>query len=129
MRMADKARPEALDEAELEGLFTAARGTAPAPSDALMARILADADAALPGPGHASATVPLRAGGGWLSRVLDGIGGWPAAAGLAAATVAGLAIGIATPETLSLLSGGVLSATTDGMEDLLPSYAALLTEG
>jgi hypothetical protein len=130
--MADKARGKALDEAELEGLFAAARGSAPAPSEALMARILADADAAVPAPPPVAAPRARhapRTRRGWLARALAGIGGWPAAAGLAAAAFTGLGLGIGAPEMLSELSGGVLSATPDGMEDMLPSYALMLAEG
>ena len=42
---------------ELEGFFAAAQAAGPAPSEALMARVLADADAAQP---RAPATLPMR---------------------------------------------------------------------
>lgn len=60
----------------------------PDPSPDLMARVLADAEAHLPPPGGVRAAVP------WWRQVLADIGGWGAVGGLAAATVAGLAIGL-----------------------------------
>ena len=45
MKMTDKARNAPLDETGLDALFGAARSAAPVPSDALLARIVADADA------------------------------------------------------------------------------------
>lgn len=119
--MTDRQTPRDLSDVELDTLIRAAWETAPAPSDALTARILRDADAALPRP------VPDRRRG-WFGRVVDGVGGWPAAAGLAAATLAGVGIGLVTPESLESLSNGYLSVGTDAA-DFLPSYAVLLGEG
>ena len=123
MKMAEK-RP--LNEAELEKLFAEAADDAPQPSDALMARILADAQAELP-KAPAPTAAPRR---GWLAAALGQIGGWPAAAGLATAAVAGLAIGLATPEALEDITGGYLTAESGyGLDDLMPSYGDLLGEG
>ncbi len=44
---------------------------------------------------------------------LDVIGGWPTFSGLAAATVAGLWIGVAPPAALSDLSAGIWGATIE----------------
>lgn len=119
--MSDTRKPDPFGDAEMEALFHAARDTAPAPSEALVTRILDDAAANRPRP----AAVQRQ---GWLGQMLDAIGGWPAAAGLAAATVAGVTIGVVTPEALEGLSNGYLSVGTDA-GDFLPSYAALLDEG
>lgn len=54
----------------------------------LMARVLGDAMTALPAPGGQVAAVPL-----WRQMV-QGLGGWMAVGGLAAATVAGFAVGL-----------------------------------
>lgn len=123
--MADK-RP--LDDVELDGLFSAARGAAPVPSHDLMARIVADADAEAEAEARiVAAAVPHR---GMFAQLLRQIGGWPAAAGLLTATVAGLAIGLATPDTLDALSGGYLAASSGyELEDLMPSYGDILGEG
>jgi hypothetical protein len=121
MTMADK-RP--LDELELDGLFAAARETAPRPSAALVERIIADADTERAVP---AAPAPRR---GVLAGVLASIGGWPAAAGLATAAVTGLMIGLATPDTVETLTGGYLAADMAyDLEDLMPSFDDLLVEG
>ncbi|MDJ0824645.1 MAG: dihydroorotate dehydrogenase [Rhodobacter sp.] len=116
-------RPD-LTDTELDGLFQAARDTAPMPSADLIARVIADAEAELE-PG----VEPAAPRPGILAAVLATIGGWPAAAGLATAAVAGLMIGIATPDTLQDLSGGYFAAAGYQLEDLLPSYGDLLGEG
>ena len=122
MKMADK-RP--LNDLELDGLFSAARDAAPVPSEDLMARILADAEARI-----AAVETPDAPRRGVFAGVLGLIGGWPAAAGLVTATMAGLAIGLVTPETLDDLTGGYLaSATAYELEDLMPSYGDILGEG
>ena len=124
--MTDK-RP--LDDSELDGLFAAARGANPLPSDALMQRIMADATAEI-----AAAQPERPARRGILATALAMIGGWPAAAGLATAAVTGLMIGLLTPNTLadtldSLGSGFLTTANaTYELEDLMPSYGTLLEE-
>ena len=105
----------------LDDFFEAGRADRAAPDPALMARILADAEAvaaarAAPGPRRE----------GRLSAVLRGIGGWPALAGLATATAAGVWIGIAMPDVTSPFVAG---AGYD-LNDLLPGYGTdLLVEG
>jgi hypothetical protein len=78
----------------LDDLFAQARSIAPEPDDALMARVLADA-ATMKTPLPVVASQP-----GLWSRVMDAIGGWPAVSGLAAATVAGIWIGVAPPASV-----------------------------
>lgn len=127
--MTDKRKPsgpvstEAMDDAVLAPFFEAARETAPLPSAALIERILDDA--ALPNPTPAP---PVKSPG-LLARLLAAIGGWPAAAGLAAAAITGVTIGVATPDLVESLSGGYLSMTGTAAEDFMPSYAALFGEG
>jgi hypothetical protein len=78
----------------LDDLFAEARGVASEPSDALTARVLADAaEARAPSP----ISVPQP---NLWSRFMDAIGGWPAVSGLAAATVAGIWIGVAPPTSV-----------------------------
>ncbi|MCP3969545.1 MAG: hypothetical protein GY717_04365 [Rhodobacteraceae bacterium] len=129
--MAEK-RP--LDDTELDGLFAAARSTGPEPSGDLLARIMGDADAKTAAVTRVSRPEAgrdvVRARPGLLATLLGLIGGWPAAAGLMTATVAGLAIGLATPDTLDDLTGGVLTSVTGyELEDFMPSYGDLLEEG
>jgi hypothetical protein len=85
------------DEALLAPYLDAARKV-PAPSADFMTRVLADADAvhadrSAAGPALAGA----RPGLGFWSGIRSALGGWPAVAGLAAATVAGVWIGFAQP--------------------------------
>ena len=100
----------------LEDFFEAARNDAPQLGDAVQARILADADAVL-----ATGQAPVKR----RSRLLvlwDGLGGWPAMAGLVTATVAGVWIGISPPEMVETL----INMQT---VDYLPGFDALLEEG
>lgn len=118
------------DDTRLADFFAAARRDAPAPSDALMARILADAEAAMPrgaeapvrsGPGR-SGPEPRRGGLlGWLG----GVGGWGGVGGLATATLAGLWFGYAgltDPTSLAASVSAALTggATVAGTTELLP---------
>ncbi|MDF0602888.1 hypothetical protein P1J78_19270 [Psychromarinibacter sp. C21-152] len=125
--MADKAEKRPLDEAELDRLFEAARSAAPAPSDALLARVMAEAEAEMP-VAHVAPAPPARRRG-WLAGLIAGVGGWPAAAGLVGAAVTGVAIGVASPQALERLSGGYLSPGGYALENLMPSYAGMLGEG
>ena len=79
----------------LNDLFAQARGTTSAPSDDLVARVLADAAAMQ--PTQATSASPRI---GLWARLLDVIGGWPAVSGLAAATVAGIWVGVAPPPSV-----------------------------
>ncbi|NGM46351.1 dihydroorotate dehydrogenase [Rhodobacter sp. SGA-6-6] len=91
---------------DLDGFFAAARAAGPGPSEALAARVLADAEAAMPRaavPGP-SAPPPRRR---WLAAAAALFGGGPMAAGLASAVVAGVAIGYAGPVTSDWLAGAV----------------------
>ncbi|MEL7026010.1 MAG: hypothetical protein AAGO57_02105 [Pseudomonadota bacterium] len=87
----------------LDAFFDAARAE---PSADLMARVLADADAVQPVVA-APARRPEREG--WFSI----FGGWPALAGLATATVAGIGIGIADPTTVGDLAFFAVGDTYD----------------
>ena len=63
--------------------------------DALMSRVLADAGAMLPAPGGVRVS--------WWRQFVEGLGGWSAVGGLAAAAATGFVIGI----------GGIEPATFD----------------
>jgi hypothetical protein len=58
--------------------------------------------------------------GGWLAA----IGGWPAAAGLATATVAGLWIGYAQPDLGAVTLGTGADEVVYDIGGLLPGYVA-----
>lgn len=80
------------DDTVLDPFFDAARDAAPAPTEDMLARVLADAEtirtAALwPAPRHS-----------WTTRVRHLLGGWPTMAGLTTAALAGLWIGAGLPD-------------------------------
>lgn len=89
-------------DSELEVFFTAARRAAPQPSDALFARIMADAEAAQRTPEAQRPTNALDQLRAWVSDL------WRPASGLAAAGVAGLAIGLHFPGAVD--PAGMLAA-------------------
>ena len=79
--------------------------------------MLADAEAARPG----------RRREGFGAAILRAIGGWPSAAGLAAASVAGLLIGFAAPATVPFVGSAAVTETADSAYDLIdlaPDYGA-----
>lgn len=95
------------DQDTLDAAFAAARRPDPAPSEALMARVLADAEAAQSRPATREPR-PTR----W-SGFFDLLGGWPAVSGLAAAGVAGLWLGLAPPASVEDLAGTLLGNVTE----------------
>ncbi|MGB5558922.1 MAG: hypothetical protein WBN04_13035 [Paracoccaceae bacterium] len=116
-------------EQGLDQMLAAAAASAPEPSEALLARVLADADAVLAERQAGQGTVP---GGprGWLGGLVDVIGGWPAMAGLATATVAGIWIGYAQPGSISGIADEALTTGTSyDLGDLMAAYDSVLVEG
>lgn len=118
---------------DLEALFEAVRNEPADASPDLLARVLADAydqqDARTASAGDAPAAAPPR---GLPGRLLEMIGGWPAAAGLSAAVMAGLWIGYNPPEmlddlTLAFLDGGYGAELSIGAQ--MPAYDDLLADG
>lgn len=81
----------------LDACIEAARAAQLEPSDAFLARVLADAEAVQSEIERPPARAP-RARGGRLRQAVRALGGWPAMGGLAAATLAGIWIGISPPE-------------------------------
>lgn len=97
---------------DLALFFEAAKGAPPPPPDALMTRVLADAMVTQP---------RARPGFSELWREFARtVGGWPAMAGLATATVAGVWLGVAPPAVLpeTYLSLGESSYLVDTAPDL-----------
>lgn len=117
------------DDQDLDVFFQAARKAAPTPSDDLMARVLADSTAqqpdvvGLPVAGTADAVGP-----GLLGRLFEGLGGWPALAGLTACLVLGVGIGINPPGSLEDLTSYYFSEQGDAVMGLFWSYGDLVTE-
>lgn len=118
-----------LTETELDALFDAARDTAPAPSTDLMARIMADADAVTEAEAQARAADRPASRNGGLRRLLAAIGGWPSVAGLAAAGVFGVAIGLTAPAAIDTASGGLIAAPAYDVADFGRGYGMLAEEG
>jgi hypothetical protein len=120
-----------MQDSDLEGFFAAARAEAPMPSPALMARIEADAlrQQALRARRQPTRTTRRY---GPVARLFEALGGAGVAAGLAAATLAGLWIGLAQPAPLSRLTeplaGGSAAAMLDSVE-LIPSLDPFAAEG
>ncbi|MFU8865164.1 MAG: hypothetical protein ACNA7O_14720 [Rhodobacterales bacterium] len=119
-------RPQDDDDA-LEAFFAAARRTTPAPSDSLLARVMADALAAQEEPLKTPARMrPQPARPGLLAQLREALGGWPAFGGLAAAGVMGLAIGITAPLGQDGLAGLASVLSSQGgagdayLVDLMP---------
>ncbi|WP_242650942.1 hypothetical protein [Yoonia tamlensis] len=78
----------------LEDIFAQARAVAPAPSDDLIARVLAGATLPQAAPKPAA---PRRSIG---QQLLDLLGGWTSVGGLVTATCAGVWIGVAPPSAV-----------------------------
>lgn len=114
-------------EVRLDALFAAARRQSHDLPPGLEARILADA--ARVGAGLRAARPPLAPR---LLRILDMLGGWPAATGLATACAAGVWIGLAPPSFLPDPAAMVLDdqAALDAELDQVASdpFATLLEE-
>jgi hypothetical protein len=128
MTMTDnrKPGPDPVEEAMLEHVFTAARNVSQAPpGDELMARVLADAAAEQPRSDTAPAT-PRRRPMPRLNLAAL-LGGWRGAAGLSAATLAGLWIGISPPAPLAQTAGDMFG--TAYVIDLDTTAAYLGGEG
>ncbi len=94
------------DTTKLESFFAAARATAPQPEDDLVARVLADAEAAQPRNTHPVAKQSR-------ARWLPALGGWPALASLVTATVAGVSLGFADPVAVGDLAFGAFGGGYD----------------
>ena len=112
------------DDRMLDDLFAGARAQMPELSDALMARVLADA-------AQVQTPVSVPESRSVWAALSDMLGGWPALGGLAAATVAGLWVGIAPPAPVEDLAASVwgneVSVTLLSAETLF--YAGELADG
>ncbi len=108
-------------EGGLDALLAQARDLRPRPSQALLARVLADAEAvglaraapagppaAGPATGRATGRAAGRAEGpGWLRGLSDLLGGWPALGSLLASTALGFGLGLAQPAAVSGLTASI----------------------
>lgn len=100
---------------DLDRMLAGLRGAGPVPSDALMARIVADAAAVQPGPRR---IVPARRG--LWAGLAAALGGGGVLAGLATAAAAGLFIGLAAPTSADVVSAAFWGEGTS--LDLIPDF-------
>lgn len=100
------------DDKMLDAAFADARAPHDdmVPSDAVLDRIMLNADSVLAASAPLAATAPRQTFGAFLS---DLIGGWPQLGGLAAATVAGLWIGVVQPTAVTDLSTAIWGGTIE----------------
>lgn len=111
---------------DLDDLFAEARGQGAQPSAALLARVMADADALQ--PQARSAPRPSARRGFWagLGAVFAG-GGMMAGLGTAAA-VAGLFLGFVQPAPVAALTDALGVTTLETAYDFLPGIDPLIAE-
>lgn len=116
-------------EDDLELFFSAARQHRTEPDAELLARVMAASEEALADFEQTaqSSEVTVRSRG--LASWIAAIGGWPAAAGLSTATVAGLWIGIAPPADLVLVAQSVLDTQDFSLSEMVPDASFGLTAG
>ena len=130
---ADAQNSGPLSDQELNSLMddVAENASDAVPSDALMARIMQDATDNMPATGgtHPAAQVP-PGGANWFSGFIAQIGGLPGAAGLAAAGIGGLMIGIADPATFDAAAAYLgLEVVAYDVDDLFATFPVLAEEG
>ena len=117
-------RQDGQAEAGLDDLFTAARAARPAPSEALMARVLTDALAEQPRAVRHAPGPRLRGPGLW-ARLVWALGGSGALAGMGTAAVTGLFLGLVQPAGLAGLDEAMLGVPLETVE-LVPGIDGLL---
>ncbi|MEO7380113.1 MAG: dihydroorotate dehydrogenase [Paracoccaceae bacterium] len=111
-------------EPDLDTMFAMASRQRVDPSDGLTARILADAAAMQPGRSVVAAT-PRQ---GWLATLAEWLGGTGALAGMSAAALTGLYLGVVQPAPVQALTALLSTDTTIDSLDLLPSSDTLLAQ-
>lgn len=117
--------PKSTPKDDLDSLFDLARAERPEADAALLARVQANADRVL-----AERAPPARAPRRRIADFFAAFGGWPAAAGMAAATLAGVWVGIDPPAALSGLGVEMLSDPSETyFDDLYPDLTQVLNEG
>lgn len=109
---------------DLEDLFAGAKRAVVEPSDALMARVLADAAALQLRPAVAVAVVPRA---GWLAGLAGLFGGAGSLVGVGSAAVAGLFFGFVQPDAVGAVADLWPGALVDQV-DLMPQVDVLLAE-
>lgn len=119
-------RKTEMQDDDLEDLFAGLRHREPAPTTALMERVLADAVQAQPTSGDLR-VLAVRRPGLW-SRIAGQFGGVTAVAGMCSAALIGLFIGYSDPTTVDYLTNGLSDDMPESM-DMFPTTDFLSTEG
>ena len=116
-----------MQDSDLDDLFEAARQQPVSVSAALMAQVLADADAQqLPAPALPNRKRRI----GLISGLLAAIGGFAGLAGLSTAAMAGVWIGFVQPSALATVTDAFLTGeTTTETVNILPGFDDFLSEG
>ncbi len=112
------------EQKTLDNLFAAARLRPVEPSEALMARVLADAFAE-----QTKAVAPpvlAAKGNWWLGGLASVFGGFGGLAGVGGAAVAGLVLGFVQPANVTYLADALLGPETS--VTLIPSVDLLMGE-
>jgi len=113
------------DDTALEALFADARAET-APSDDLIARVLADADAVQAGFAEPVAAPPAPTRG-WFAEVIASLGGWAGASGVALAGVTGIMLGFYAPDIVDTWTGGQIWSVSGGA-GVTPEIGSLWAE-
>lgn len=111
---------------DLDALFATARSADVQPSDALMARVMADAVAMQPKAVPMVRAVPPETG--FWAGLAALFGGGGVLAGLGSVAMAGFFVGFVQPESVMALADGWTVAGVVETVDLMPGVDALLTE-
>lgn len=109
---------------DLDDLFASAKAGVVQPSDALMARVLADADAVQIGM-QRRVVAPVVEKPGFFAGLAALFGGGGVLAGVGSAAVAGLFLGFVQPSGLGSVSGLWVTASVEQI-DLMPGVDAVL---
>ena len=107
---------------ELDDLFAEMRMEKVSPSEALMSRVLADAEALQPSVAPVSRKRSKNVWGDFMEL----IGGWPALSGVAAAGVTGIWLGFAPPSGVDQLTADFFGETAT--VSLLDDFGGMLGE-
>lgn len=112
---------------DLDDLFATAAANRKPPSEALMARVQADAVAVQAGFAPALAPRPVRRRGGWLASLAALFGGVGSLVGVGSAAAAGLLLGFVQPDGIGSFADVWASAAVDQVE-LIQQVDVLLAE-
>ncbi len=113
---------------DLDLLFEQARQTSVTPSDALMARVLTDAEKTQPVPRVLVPTPKPKRKPGFWQQLTHALGGGGVFAGVTVSMVLGLFVGLVQPSGLSSLSDTLWLDSSFETVDLMPGIDALLAE-